>query len=152
MNGQGQLGRYGKMVSDYVDFTKDGVPPGAPTQAPDINLGFLVQQQGNETVFKLQALYIITPTRPKDSYLPTDIIKVVLTNGHKSKTVIDPTWISHVVKLIDTLQMTTAGITSGSTVASGTIETIHAEFYEKSGAVIPVKFTFPFGDVFSGQQ
>jgi hypothetical protein len=107
------FGDHGKTVSTYVTYSNGYL--GDPTQAPDINLGFV--PQGNTTAFKLKVDYIIMPPRPKDSYLTTDIVKVVLSNGTKSKTITDPSWITHVVKQINGLEMSTMSMVSGGTVS-----------------------------------
>lgn len=141
LGGQGQSTNPGKMTSVYYDFTKDG-PPGNPTKAPDINLGFLAQKQDDETIFKLKASYIITPTRPKDSYLPNDIVKVVLTNGKSSKTITDKTWITNVVQMINELQVSTPGMSSGGPSATrGATTNIAAKFYGENGSETDVKFS-----------
>ncbi len=141
LGGQGQSGNFGKMTSVYYDFTK-GDPPGNPTKAPDINLGFLAQKQDGETIFKLKTSYIVTPTRPKDSYLPNDIVKVVLTNGKSSKTITDKTWITNVVQMMNELQVSTPGMSSGGPSATpGTTTNIAAKFYRENGSEANVKFS-----------
>ncbi len=152
MSGQGQTGIHGVIVSDFFDFTKNGAP-GKPTQAPDVNLGFLTQQQNGETIFKIKALYIVIPTRPKDSYVSADIVRVVLTDGNLTKTITDRAWISHVVEMMNSLQVSTPEIIGGGpAVTPDMVKTIHADFYEESGSVIPVKFSFPFGGVQVGNS
>lgn len=142
--GEGQMNDHGKTVTTYVDFTKTGVPSGSPTTTPDIDLGFLSQQQNGMTIFKLKAAYIVTPPRPKNTYLPVDITKVVLTNAKKSKTLTDSTWIAKVVKLFNSLQVSTPGMSSGGANSNGTDEAIHATFYEKNGRTTKVTFNLMF--------
>ena len=86
VNGWGQSSDHGKTITSYVDFSKIGMP-GDPTQSPNISLGFQTVKQSCQTVFKLKVTYIVTPTRPKNSYIPTNSKKVVLINGSKSKTI-----------------------------------------------------------------
>ena len=141
ISGQGQSGKVGNPSSDYFSFTKNS-PPGAPTRSPDISLGFLIQKHNGETMFKLKASYIVVPPRPKDSYLPSDIVKVVLTKGKVSKTITDKQWITKVVQAINALQVSTPGISGGGTTAtSGTITTITAKFYDKSGSITNATFS-----------
>ncbi len=140
ISGQGQSGKVGNPTTDYFDFTKNGVP-GEPTRVPDINLGFLLQKQNGKTIFKLKAYYIVVPPRPKNSYLPTDIVKVALTKGKVTKTVTDKQWIVNVIRAINSLQVSTPGISSGGpSVASGTITTVTAKFFGKDGSITSATF------------
>lgn len=153
--GTGRSAVKGKTVSTYFAYSKNG-SPGSPTQSPDINLGFF--QQGNTTLFKLKTSYIVTPVRPKDSYLPTDIQKVVLSNGRRSTTITDAVWIGSVVKQINMLQMSTMGIHSNPGMLIRPGETpptdIAADFYDAAGASMIVKFSYPTGgyDVVIGKN
>ncbi len=140
ITGQGTLADHGKTTSAYFDFTKNG-QPGDPARNPDINLGFLSQNQSGETVFKLKASYIVTPPRPKDSYLPTDIIKVVLKKGKITKTITDKKWIADIVRMINTLQVSTPGMSGGSTATNDVSTKIHAAFYEGNNSVINVTYS-----------
>lgn len=142
VNGWGQSNVHGKTVTAFVEFSKNGMP-GHFTNTPDINLGFLTHRLNGQTVFKLKASYIITPSRPKDSYLPTDISRVVLTSGKKSKIITNPAWISHVIGQINALQVTTPAIMSVPTVVNGMNLTVKAKFYEIGAAVMDVEFLLP---------
>jgi hypothetical protein len=142
VNGWGQSSDHGKTITSYVDFSKKGMP-GEPTQLPDISLGFLTVKQNGQTIFKLKVIYIITPTRPKNSYIPTKSKKVVLINGSKSKTITNTAWISQVIGQINQLQMTTPGITNVPAVANGVNETVTAKFYANDGSVMDVDFLLP---------
>ncbi len=142
--GSGKIGNIKTQIySDYVEFAKQG--------APDIDLGFL--RQKNETEFKLKVKYIVTVQRPKNSYLPSDIVKVVLTEGHRSKTVVDPAWIAGVVKQINSLSPSVGGLVNCPSEA-GNVQAVNATFYERSGSAIPVKFALPCGvrDVLVGSS
>lgn len=141
ISGQGQSGKVGNPSSDYFAFTKNS-PPGAPTRSPDIDLGFLIQKQNGETMFKLKASYIVVPPRPNDSYLPSDIVKVVLTKGKVSKTITDKQWITQVVQAVNSLQVSTPGMSSGGGNAPyGAITTITAKFYDKNGSITNATFS-----------
>jgi hypothetical protein len=140
LGGQSKLGNHGAVTSDSFGYNKTGIL-GNPTQSPDINLGFLAQKQGDETIFKLKASYIVTPVRPQDTFIPTDIVKVDLTNGKTSRTITDNTWIANVVQVINGLQVSTPGISSGGPNISGTPEIIHAEFYGASGSITNISFS-----------
>ena len=142
VDGWGQSSDHGKTITSDVEFAKKGMP-GEPTQVPDISLGFLTAKQNGKTIFKLKAAYIITPTRSKNSYIPTNSKKVVLMNGSQSKTITNITWISQVIGQINQLQMTTPGITSVPAVTNGVNETVTAKFYENNGAVMSVDFQLP---------
>ncbi|MDQ0189820.1 hypothetical protein JI721_06880 [Alicyclobacillus cycloheptanicus] len=139
VGGHGSTASYGKTTSTYEEF-EHAKAPGAPTQSPDISLGFLSAKQNGETVFKLKAFFIVVPPRPSDTYLPTDIVKVVLTEGKAVKTITDPQWIARVVKQINALQVSTPGMSSGLAVAAGTPTTIHAAFYGANGSVTSVTY------------
>lgn len=141
----------GHSQSDF-EFTKSGHPGGNPTQTPDINLGFLPQKQGDATIFKLKASYIVTPTRPKDSYLPSDVVKVVVTNGKSSKTILDKTWINKMVQMINDLQVSTPGISGGMSATAGGITTIDGKFYDQTGSVTNVEFSMLFWRVRVGNS
>lgn len=140
MGGQGQGDKFGNPITDYFSFTKNS-PPGNPTQTPDIDLGFLMQRQNGKTVFKLKAYYIVVPPRPKNSYLPTDIVKVVLTDGKVKKTITDKKWIENVVQAMNRLQVATPGRGSGAAVTPGTITTVTARFYSHQGSIINARFS-----------
>jgi hypothetical protein len=142
VDGWGQSSDHGKMITSDVEFAKIGMP-GEPTQLPDISLGFLTAKQNSQTVFKLKVTYIVTPTRPKNSYIPTNITKVVLVNGSKSKTITNTAWISQVIGQINQLQMTTPGITNVPAVANGVNDTVTAKFYANDGSVMDVDFLLP---------
>jgi hypothetical protein len=142
VNGWGQSSDHGKTITSYVDFSKIGMS-GDPTQSPNIGLGFQTVKQSGQTIFKLKVTYIVTPTRPKISYIPTNISKFVLINGSKSKTITNSAWISQVIRQINQLQMTTPGITSVPAVANGVNETVTAKFYANNGSVMDVEFLLP---------
>lgn len=143
-NSEGSVQNHGKTTSSYYGFSK--------SSSPDVSLGFLSQRRGGETLFKLKASYIVVPNRPMDSYLPRDIVKVILTEGEKSKTITGHAWISKVVTQINSLQMSTPGITSGGGVSSGVPTSIKGMFYEKSGATIPVVFSVISPSVTVGKE
>lgn len=152
IGGQGQSGKVGHPTTDFLVFTKNS-PPGNPTRTPDISLGFLIQRQNDKTIFKLKPYYIVVPPRPKDSYLPTDIVKVVLTNGKVTKTITDKQWIDNVVQAINTLQVATPGINSGGTaVTRGTILTVTAQFYSRTGSMVNATFSFLSATVHIGKS
>lgn len=132
-NSQGSSENHGKVVSTYYGFSK--------SSAPDISLGFLSQTRSGETIYNVKAAYIVTPERPKDTYLPTDIVKVVLSEGTKSTTVTDSSWISKVVHQINALSVTTPGIVSGTAITANQPTVVKGVFYEKDGLTIQVQFS-----------
>lgn len=141
--GSGQLGDREGTTSDWYDFNRNG-SMGQMTRYPAITLGFLSQQQNGKTLYELEAQFIVVPPRPQDTYLPTDIVKVVLTKGTISKAITNQDWISKVVHNLNTLQVTTPGISSGGPAAPapGTPTTIDAKFYRKDGTVIEATYFF----------
>ncbi len=142
VNGWGQSRDHGKTITNYVDFSKIGMS-GDPTQSPNISLGFQTAKQNGQTEFKLKVTYIVTPTRPKTSYIPSNISKVVLTNGSMTKTITNSVWISQVIGQINQLQMTTPGITNVPAVANGVNETVTAKFYANNDSMMDVDFLLP---------
>ncbi|MCL6454905.1 MAG: hypothetical protein K6T78_14960 [Alicyclobacillus sp.] len=150
LSGQAEAARYGQVTSRAYEFTKRGIP-GNPTQFPDIELRFLEQPHGGQTVFSLKASFIVVPPRPRDTYLSTDITRVVLDDGQRTQTVTDHAWISHVVAEINQLPVQTPGISSGGpAIAAGSITTITATFYPASGDPIRVVDHIYFGPVTVG--
>lgn len=152
-NGSGQIQDNGRTISSDVAFTKNGRIPGSPTYSPDIDLGFLTPKRGKETIYKLKALYIIIPVRPRDSYLPTDVMKVVLTQGHKTKIIMNRSWISHIVQLINSLQVTPPGISMGGpTTLNGVNGNVLGKFYTSNSWMVSVKFMLPDAGVIVGKS
>ncbi|WDL96428.1 hypothetical protein [Alicyclobacillus sp. ALC3] len=142
---QGSSSKYGKTTSEYFDFTKHKTIPGNPTQFPEINVGFLAQRQSGDTVFKLMASYIVVPPRPKNSYLPTDVVRVVLTEGKTTKTMTDAKLIANVISEINSLQVETPSVQAGGTAITTPLVNIVAKFYEQNGTVISATFSPYFG-------
>ncbi|SFU38088.1 hypothetical protein [Alicyclobacillus macrosporangiidus] len=145
-DGRGETGQNGKPLSYFYDFTDVNAAPGNPTQAPDIQLGFAPDEGQGITRFKLKVLFIVTPERPRDTYLPDDIVRVVLTYGSTTRTVTDKTWIQRIVTLFNALQVSTPGISAGGAMAAGgPPKPVEAKFYAQDGSVTTVTFTFPAG-------
>lgn len=141
VSGSGSAGGRGVTTSRSVAFTKDG-SPGEPTQSPEIDLGMI--SSGGHTVFKLFVKYVVMPSRSSGTYLPNDIVKVVLTDGKVTKTETDSQWIQRAVADINTLAIDPPGARSCPAMAAD-VRPIQAKFYEQSGRVIPVVFTLPCG-------
>lgn len=144
--GRGEMGQIGKPASYFYDFTDINATTVAPLQAPDIQLGFAPDDGQGITRFKLKVLFIVTPERPRNTYLPEDIVRVVLTDGSTTQTVTDKAWIQRVVTLFNALQVSTPSIVAvGAMAGSGPLKTIDAKFYAQNGSVTTAKFTFPGG-------
>ncbi len=135
ITGQGTLGDRQGTTSTYYAFSNH-LSLGDPTKTPNINLGFLSAKQSGETIFELKAYFIVTPPRPQDTYLPSDIVKVVLTEGKTTKTVTNQKWIADVVRMINSLQVTTPGISSELNVSNGMPTMMHATFYTTNHTAI----------------
>lgn len=143
VSSQGSSAKFGQTTSEYFDFTQHKTMPGNPTQFPDINVGFLVQRQFGDTVFTLMASYIVVPPRPKNSYLPTDVVRVVLTKGKTNKTITDSKLIANLISEINSLQVETPSIQPGGPAITTPLVNMVAKFYGQNGTVISAEFS-PF--------
>ncbi len=148
IDGSGSSGRYGKTTSTFVSFSKKG-QLGNPTPFPQVDLGFATG--GSTTVFKLKVDYIALPSRPANTLLPKNVVKVILSGGAQSFTVTDSRWIQTVIQQLNALSVASPGITNCPAIgtAAGVKPkyqgVVQAQFVLQNGKTIPVLFSIPCG-------